>query len=103
MNLVSRKIIKEVWQVIEKDGRKKDFQQQKSLGQVEQCSSRPCLAQTEEVGNTDMQQKPEQCGCWDSSPGLHGHNVEFLPLNYSHLFTSCLFNLYSDNFEVLVM
>ena len=24
------------------------------------------------------------CGCWDSSPGLHGHNVEFLPLNYSH-------------------
>jgi hypothetical protein len=24
------------------------------------------------------------CGCWDSSPGLHGHNVEFSPLNYSH-------------------
>ncbi|KAL4334954.1 hypothetical protein GQ457_07G003890 [Hibiscus cannabinus] len=25
------------------------------------------------------------CGCWDSSPGLHGHNVEFSPLNYSHM------------------
>ena len=25
------------------------------------------------------------CGCWDSSPGLHGHNVEFLPLNYNHI------------------
>uniref|UniRef100_A0A0V0GM23 Putative ovule protein n=1 Tax=Solanum chacoense TaxID=4108 RepID=A0A0V0GM23_SOLCH len=24
------------------------------------------------------------CGCWDSSPVLHGHNVEFSPLNYSH-------------------
>ncbi|AES90615.1 hypothetical protein MTR_4g093880 [Medicago truncatula] len=29
--------------------------------------------------------KKEFCGCWDSSPGLHGHNVEFLPLNYSHM------------------
>ncbi|KAL4334586.1 hypothetical protein GQ457_07G003880 [Hibiscus cannabinus] len=25
------------------------------------------------------------CGCWDSSPGLHGHNVEFSPLNYNHM------------------
>ena len=30
------------------------------------------------------------CGCWDSSPGLYGHNVEFLPLNYSHF---CLFSV----------
>ena len=30
------------------------------------------------------------CGCWDSSPGLYGHNVEFLPLNYSHF---CLFSI----------
>jgi hypothetical protein len=28
--------------------------------------------------------KKKSCGCWDSSPGLHGHNVEFSPLNYSH-------------------
>ena len=28
--------------------------------------------------------KKDECGCWDSSPGLHGHNVEFSPLNYSH-------------------
>ena len=27
----------------------------------------------------------QMCGCWDSSPGLHGHNVEFSPLNYSHI------------------
>ena len=31
------------------------------------------------------QKKQNLCGCWDSSPGLHGHNVEFSPLNYSHL------------------
>ncbi|KAL4388430.1 hypothetical protein GQ457_09G026040 [Hibiscus cannabinus] len=29
-----------------------------------------------------------RCGCWDSSPGLHGHNVEFSPLNYNHNLTS---------------
>ena len=28
--------------------------------------------------------KYKLCGCWDSSPGLHGHNVEFSPLNYRH-------------------
>ena len=37
--------------------------------------------------NTKFKKKKKgklNCGCWDSSPGLHGHNVEFLPLNYSH-------------------
>ncbi|AES91802.1 hypothetical protein MTR_4g119090 [Medicago truncatula] len=37
--------------------------------------------------------KKKLCGCWDSSPGLHGHNVEFLPLNYSHLMVN-QFNIY---------
>jgi hypothetical protein len=32
----------------------------------------------------EHEQKNYICGCWDSSPGLHGHNVEFSPLNYSH-------------------
>ena len=36
------------------------------------------------------------CGCWDSSPGLYGHNVEFLPLNYSHFCLFCVKTLYKS-------
>ena len=42
-----------------------------------------------------VKSKTKHCGCWDSSPGLHGHNVEFSPLNYSHF--GCL-NLYLLDF-----
>ncbi|KAL4379363.1 hypothetical protein GQ457_02G014020 [Hibiscus cannabinus] len=42
-------------------------------------------AQFLQVPFTDERTEKElPCGCWDSSPGLHGHNVEFSPLNYSH-------------------
>lgn len=27
------------------------------------------------------EKEKEMCGCYDSSPGLHGPNVEFSPLN----------------------
>ena len=61
------------------------------------------LACIKEINNCDWEEpwnlykKITKCGCWDSSPGLHGHNVEFLPLNYSHQMTGFRILYYLTN------
>lgn len=40
------------------------------------------------------------CGCWDSSPSLQGHNVEFSPLNYTHFIDTNLHKTFVIRYNV---